>query len=288
MRRSSESRRARSGIVAGDRPKVSRIFREQLGSHLRAQVFKHHLQLSYQHRAIRDVANASRSAFEITEMFSPCVILPLRARTVMPLVRRSDDWEIWNVDPGDSMQTISDDFFLRRELGVVINLLKITTAAPPKIWTRRFDSIRRWCEDLFDRSEGDAAFYSIDADAQAIAGRSECHHYCLAIGMRQTESARQNSFDGDFHKIHAPLSSGLPPAFVSGSSPTLNDPGKHFTLSGVQEKQAQARHANMFAQSFFQKVLAGLREYFFVHVTLVRFNLRIDFRLELGHLRERR
>src|SRR5207249_1330525 len=91
------------------------------------------------------------------------------------------------------------DLFLRSELGLVFHLLKITTAAPAKIGTWWFAPIRRCFDDLFDRSERDAALHSFDANAQAIAGRSERHHHRLAIGMRQTESARQDSFNCDFH-----------------------------------------------------------------------------------------
>src|SRR5947208_12956877 len=112
----------------------------------------------------------------------------------MPLVRRSHDLEIGSVDLSDPMQTVSDDLFLRSELGLVIHLLKITTAAPAKIGTRRFDPIRRWFDDLFDRSKRDAAFHSFDANAQAIAWRRERHHHRFVIGMRQTEPARQDSF----------------------------------------------------------------------------------------------
>src|SRR2546421_21291 len=117
----------------------------------------------------------------------------------MPLVRRSHDLEIGSVDLSDPMQTVSDDLFLRSDLGLVIHLLKITTAAPAKIGTRWFDPIGRWFDDLFDRSERDAGLHSFDANAQTIVGRSERHHHGLAIGMRQTESARQDSFDCDFH-----------------------------------------------------------------------------------------
>jgi hypothetical protein len=197
----------------------------------------------------------------------------LRARTVMPLVRRSYDVEIGSVDFGDSMQTVSDDFFLCSELGLIIHLLKITAAASPKIGTWRFDSMRRWFDDLFDRSERDAALHSFDADAQAIAGRSERHHHRLAVGVRQAEPARQDAFDCDFHLVSEADREGGP----DKTSALRNGRASETTLSGVQEKEAQARHAKMFAQPFLQKVLARLREHFFVHVTLVRFNLRIDF-----------
>src|SRR5690349_9338340 len=57
--------------------------------------------------------------------------------------------------------------------------------------------------------------------------------------------------------------------FLWGRSPILNNSEKAFKFIRCEEKQAQARHANMFAQPFLQKVLAGLRKYFFVHVTFV-------------------
>src|SRR2546423_13439625 len=127
----------------------------------------------------------------------------------MPLVRRSHDLEIGSVDLSNPMQTVPEDLFLRSELGLVIHLLKITTAAPAKIRTRRFDPIRRRFDDFFDRSERDAPLHSFDANAQAITGRSKRHHHRLAIGMRQTESARQDSFDCDFHS--SSLESGYRP-----------------------------------------------------------------------------
>src|SRR5438132_4102691 len=160
--RSFESGCGDGSVVSGDRPKVSRIAGRQLVTHSRTQVFKNPLQFRHQHRALGNVANASRSTLEITEAFRWGVELPLRARTVMPLVRSSYDLEIGSVDLSDPMQTISDDLFLRNELGLVIHLLKITTAAPAKIRTWRLDPIGRWFDDLFDRSERDAALHSFD------------------------------------------------------------------------------------------------------------------------------
>src|SRR5438874_13125903 len=113
--RSFESGGDDGAVVSGDRTKVTRIVGQQIVSHPPTQVFKRQLQLGHQHRALGNVANASRATLEITEALRLGVELPLRARTVMPLVQRSYDLEIGNVDLSDPMQTVSDDLFLRSE-----------------------------------------------------------------------------------------------------------------------------------------------------------------------------
>src|SRR5215510_7194565 len=109
----------------------------------------------------------------------------------MPLVWRANDFEFRNLSQaGDSAQAIFDDFDLRGQLCVILQLLKIAAATPTKIRTRWFNPIGRRCDDLFDRPKCDASLLSFNANAETITGRRQGDHDCLVTRMSQAQPAR--------------------------------------------------------------------------------------------------
>src|SRR6267378_6453061 len=118
----------------------------------------------------------------------------------MPGTSGRRDLKIRNIfDASQPAQTVPDDFRLRIQLGLVVHLLKVTTAATAKIWTGRLDAIRRWGNYLLDYRERNVPFHSIDANSQTISRGGQRHHDRAALSMGQSKSARQNSFNCDFH-----------------------------------------------------------------------------------------
>src|SRR2546423_12376767 len=162
----------RKVCVSRDRAEITRMVRQFTIIHLPAQPFELRLQLRHEHRAFRDVAHPMRVGFEITQTFSDRIVLPLRARAIMPLVGSRRDVEIRNVvDAPDAAQAVANDFGFRVKLRLIIQLLEVAAATAAKIWAGRLDALRRRLKDFNNRSERDISLYPIDAYSQTIAGR---------------------------------------------------------------------------------------------------------------------
>jgi len=71
------------------------------------------------------------------------------------------------------MQTVSNDFSLRLELGLVSKLLKIAATAATKIGARRFDTKRGRFENLNYGRETHLSLNPINFYAQQITGRGK-------------------------------------------------------------------------------------------------------------------
>ena len=71
----------------------------------------------------------------------------------------------------NAMQAIADDFDLRIELRLIIQLLKIAPTATTEVGARWFHSNRRGLDDSADRSKCKLAAHAIDSHAHDIAGR---------------------------------------------------------------------------------------------------------------------
>src|SRR6185295_2834001 len=139
--------------------------------HLSPQIFEFSLQLGREHCTLSDVADIARAAFVVSQPFFNAVVLPLRARAIVPLIRRGGDLKWRNIfNLRDSMQAVFDDLNFRVQLGLVSQLLKVTATTPAKVRTRRLDALRRRLDNFDNRGEADCSLLSIDLYAQAIAG----------------------------------------------------------------------------------------------------------------------
>jgi hypothetical protein len=83
-------------------------------------------------------------------------------------------------------------------LGLIIELLKITSATTAKVWARWLNPVGRAFDHFHNRGESHIAFDAINSHTQAIARRRERDHHGAAIRVREPKSAGQDSFDENF------------------------------------------------------------------------------------------
>jgi len=158
---------------------------------LLAQTVERAVEFRNEDRAFRNITNAARTAFEITDSFSNRIVLPLRARAIMPLIWCGPDLEIGNVfQAADAPKTITNDFFLRLELRFVTQLLKVATATAAKVRARRLNAGFGRRNYFFYRGKDHAPLHAVDANADKIAGGSQSDHHGAVICMSETEAAR--------------------------------------------------------------------------------------------------
>ena len=90
----------------------------------------------------------------------------------MPWIGRWDNLKVGNrFELRDAMEAIFDDLDLGVELGLIVQLLKITTTAAAKIWTGGLDAISGGFENFDDRSKRNASFLMLDLYTQTITRR---------------------------------------------------------------------------------------------------------------------
>jgi hypothetical protein len=99
----------------------------------------------------------------------------LHTRAVPELRGRLHFYLFLPIDAADLSQRIAYEVSFGRELCLVIDVLKLASAAYAIVNAWRFPPVRAGLDDPNDRSAGEVAFELCYADVQYIAGRSKGH-----------------------------------------------------------------------------------------------------------------
>ncbi len=148
--------------------------------------------------AFDHVDDVMRAALVVAEVFAERVVLPARARAVVPLGGRGRDGDVGGrFEVRDAAEAVADDADFGFELRGVVELLEVAAAAATEVGAGRLDARGRGREQLRDRGEGDGAAGALDADEGAVAGRGERDEDGLPARVRQPDPARQDALDLD-------------------------------------------------------------------------------------------
>ena len=112
---------------------------------------QHRLHFRRQDRALGDIYNFVRIAFEIADRALDPVGVPACPRAVLKRLRTRDHRDLTGkFDLPDPLEAVADHLNLGLDLCLVSHLLKIAPAARSEMRARRVDSLRRRLYDLND------------------------------------------------------------------------------------------------------------------------------------------
>ena len=152
-------------------------------------------------RITGDVDDVMRAMPEIAHHFSTWIMTPLRARPVVPLLRRGVDWYgLQQLNPGNTTHTVRDDGLLRRELCVVGQVLEVG-AAVSQAREGRIDAIRTRREYLDDGGVRHPSLVTIHPDLEHVTYGGPGDEERPASAIAKSQATRHNPLNRRFGDV---------------------------------------------------------------------------------------